>query len=172
MKIIERAIFPILKEALTDQRVVVLTGMRRVGKTTTLRWLLNQIPSENKIYLDLERMDQRAVFHEANYDLVLDYLRNLRLDVKQPMTVALDEIQYEPNLPSVVKYLYDHYPIKFLLTGSSSYYLKNLFSESLAGRKVVYEIYPLRFGEYLDFRGVPYRNRPTLDEMRFDVHEF
>ena len=172
MKIIERAIFPILKEALTDQRVVVLTGMRRVGKTTTLRWLLNQIPSENKIYLDLERMDQRAVFHEANYDLVLDYLRNLRLDVKQPMTVALDEIQYEPNLPSVVKYLYDRYPIKFLLTGSSSYYLKNLFSESLAGRKVVYEIYPLRFGEYLDFRGVPYRNRPTLDEMRFDVHEF
>ena len=172
MKIIERAIFPMLKEALTDQRVVVLTGMRRVGKTTTLRWLLDQIPSENKIYLDLERMDQRAVFHEANYDLVLDYLRNLGMDVKQPMTVALDEIQYEPNLPSVVKYLHDNYPIKFLLTGSSSYYLKNLFSESLAGRKVVYEMSPLRFGEYLDFRGVPFRNRPMLDEMRFDVHEY
>ena len=172
MKIIERAIFPILKETLSDQRIVVLTGMRRVGKTTTLHWLLDQIPSDNKIYLDLERMDQRAVFHEANYDLVLDYLRNRGLDVKKPMTVALDEIQYEPNLPSVVKYLYDHYPIKFLLTGSSSYYLKNLFSESLAGRKVVHEMYPLRFGEFLDFRGVPYRYRPTLDEMRFDVHEF
>jgi Predicted ATPase (AAA+ superfamily) len=172
MKIIERAIFPVLKGTLADQRAVVVTGMRRVGKTTTLKWLLEQVQSDNKIYLDLERLDQRAVFREENYELVLDYLRNRGMDIHQPMTVALDEIQYEPNLPSVVKYLHDHYPIKFLLTGSSSYYLKNFFSESLAGRKVVYELFPLRFGEFLDFKGIPYRVRPSLEEMRFDVYEF
>jgi predicted AAA+ superfamily ATPase len=172
MQIVERAIFPALKETLDDHRVIVITGMRRVGKTTSLRWLLDQVPSQNKIYLDLERLDQRAVFHEENYDLVVEYLRNLGMDINQPMTVALDEIQYEPNLPSVVKYLYDHYSIKFLLTGSSSYYLKNYFSESLAGRKMVYELFPLRFGEFLDFKGIPYRKRSTLEEMRFDVHEF
>jgi predicted AAA+ superfamily ATPase len=109
-----------------------------VGKTTTLRWLLEQVPSPNKIYLDLERLDQRAVFAQANYDLALNYLVNRGLDAAQPMTVALDEIQYAPNLPSVVKYLIDHFGIKFILSGSSSYYLKHLFSESLAGRKVVY----------------------------------
>ncbi|MBK7203388.1 MAG: AAA family ATPase [Anaerolineae bacterium] len=49
-----------------------------------------------------------------------------------------------PNIPSVVKYLHDAYPIKFILTGSSSYYLKNYFTESLAGRKVVFEMFPPR----------------------------
>lgn len=98
MQIIERYLFPILKNSLADRRAVVITGMRRVGKTTTLQWLLNQIPSSNKIYLDLERLDQRAVFQESNYDLVINYLRNRGLDTDQPMTVALDEIQYVPNL--------------------------------------------------------------------------
>jgi hypothetical protein len=172
MKTIERAIFPLLKRALSDQRVVVITGMRRVGKTTSLQWLLNQVPSNNKLYMDLERLDQRAVFQEKNYDNVLNYFRNLGLNINEPMTVALDEIQNTPNLPSVVKYLYDHYRIKFLLTGSSSFYLKNFFSESMAGRKIVFEMFPLGFGEFLDFHGVPYHRRTVFDEMVFDAREF
>jgi hypothetical protein len=161
-----------LKDALGDQRAVVITGMRRVGKTTSLHWLLEQVNSKNQIYLDLERLDQRTVFQENNYDLVINFLRNRGLDLNQPMTVALDEIQYVPNLPSVVKYLSDNYQIKFLLTGSSSFYLKNYFTESLAGRKVVFEMFPLTFGEFLGFRGVTYRTREQFDEMRFDPYEF
>jgi predicted AAA+ superfamily ATPase len=172
MKTIERAMFPSLRKSLTDKRVVVITGMRRVGKTTTLRWLLDQVPSTNKLYLDLERIDQRKVFQESNYEIVLNYFRNLGVDPDQPLTVALDEIQYAPNLPSVVKYLYDHHGIKFLLTGSSSFYLKYYFSESMAGRKVVYELFPLGFGEFLNFRGVPYRRRESFEEMVFNSHEF
>jgi predicted AAA+ superfamily ATPase len=168
----QRYLFPILKDALADTRVVVITGMRRVGKTTTLHWLLDQVSSTNKTYLDLERLDQRAVFEESNYDLVINFLRNRGLDTSQPMTVALDEIQYVPNLPSVVKYLVDNYPIKFLLTGSSSFYLKNYFTESLAGRKVVFEMFPLTFGEILDFRGVTHQPREKFANMRFDQYEF
>lgn len=172
MKIIDRSIFPFLQQALADQRAIVITGMRRVGKTTTLQWLLDQVPSTNKIYLDLERLDQRVVFQETNYEIVLNYFRNLGMDPNRPMTVALDEIQTVPNLPSVVKYLYDHYGIKFLMTGSSSYYLKNFFSESMAGRKAIFEMFPLNFGEFLDFRGTPYRRRVTLEDMRFDPLEY
>ncbi len=172
MTTIERALFPALKSTLADRRIVVITGMRRVGKTTTLRWLLDQSPTQNKIYLDLERLDQRAVFQESNYDIVLNFLRSRGLDPAQPLVVALDEIQYAPNLPSVVKYLYDHHGIKFLLTGSSSYYLKHLFTESLAGRKIVFEMYPLSFGEFLDFRGVPYQRRISLKEMLFARYEY
>jgi predicted AAA+ superfamily ATPase len=145
---------------LADNRAVVITGMRRVGKTTSLNWLLEQISSPNKLYLDLERLDYRAVFQESNYDLVLNFLRNRGLNPNQPMTVALDEIQYVPNLPSVIKYLTDHYAIKFLLTGSS------------AGRKIVFEMSPLTFGEFLDFRGATYRRRTEFADMCFDAYEF
>jgi predicted AAA+ superfamily ATPase len=172
MNIFNRLLFPAMKDALTDQRAIVITGMRRTGKTVSLRWLLEQVSSLNKIYLDLERLDQRAVFQESNYDLALDYLRNRGLDTSQPMTVALDEIQYAPNLPSVVKYLHDTYGIKFLLSGSSSFYLKNYFTESLAGRKVVFEMSPLTFGEFLNFRGLTYRRREMFKEMRYDPHEY
>jgi len=167
-----RFLFSALKEALSDNRAVVITGMRRVGKTTSLHWLLDQVASSNKIYLDLERLDQRAVFQESNYDLVINFLRNRGLDSNQPMTVALDEIQYVPNLPSVVKYLADNHQIKFLLTGSSSFYLKNYFTESLAGRKVVFELFPLTFGEFLSFRAVTYQRRERFVDMHFDPYEF
>ena len=75
---------------------MVITGMRRVGKTTSLHWLLDQVTSNNKIYMDLERLDQRAVFQQANYENVLNYFRNIGLNIDQPMTVALDEIQHAP----------------------------------------------------------------------------
>jgi predicted AAA+ superfamily ATPase len=172
MNVIPRALFPALQGALADRRVIVLTGMRRVGKTTTVRWLLDLIPSPNKVYLDLERLDYRAVFQERNYEAVASFLRNRGLDLTQPTCVALDEIQYVPNVPSVIKYLYDTYGIKFILTGSSSYYLKNYFTESLAGRKVVFELFPLSFGEFLDFKGIPYRPRRDFTDMVFDPYEY
>jgi hypothetical protein len=48
----------------------------------------------------------------------------------------------------------DNYPVKFILTGSSSYYLKNLFTESLAGRKKIFELYTLNFSEFLKIKGI------------------
>jgi predicted AAA+ superfamily ATPase len=178
MQTISRSLFPALQRALADQRVIVITGQRRVGKTTAARWLLDQAPTDNKLYLDLERLDQRAVFSESNYDLVPNFLRNRGLDLSRPAYVALDEIQYAPNVPSVVKYLFDasqsagESDVKFILTGSSSFYLKNFFSESLAGRKVLFEMFPLSFGEFLTFRGIPYRPRVDFADMIFDPYEY
>jgi len=42
----------------------------------------------------------------------------------------------------------------------------------MAGRKVVYELFPLGFGEFLDFRGVSYHRRSTLEDMLFDPFEY
>ncbi|MBK7203389.1 hypothetical protein [Candidatus Amarolinea dominans] len=73
MTIVQRTLFPALLRALDDQRVLVLTGMRRGVRQLAVRWLLDQVPSSNKLYLDLERLDQRAAFSERNYDLILDF---------------------------------------------------------------------------------------------------
>lgn len=152
----KRLIWSKLIKEIDREEVVVLTGPRQVGKTTTLKWLLEQIKGDNKIYFDIENIVNRELFEVKNYDIIIQELQNRGLTLNKKLYVAIDEIQLVPNLPSLIKYLFDHYKIKFFLSGSSSYYIKNRFSESMAGRKVVYEMFPLSFQEFLDFQEVNY----------------
>lgn len=142
-----------LKKSLDSKEIVILTGMRRTGKTTLMTSLIDSIPCKNKIFLDLENPLNRKIFEEVNYDNILKNLEKFGITVREKAYIFLDEIQLMSEIPSAIKYLYDHYDIKFFLTGSSSYYLKNLFTESLAGRKFIFELYPLDFEEYLVFKG-------------------
>ncbi|MFA5961157.1 MAG: ATP-binding protein [Parcubacteria group bacterium] len=163
---LERKIYPELKKHLKSRQITVITGMRRTGKTTLLNQLLEDIPSKNKLYLDLERVDNRALFNQKNYDNILKELASKGLSMSDRMYLAIDEIQMFPAIASILKYLYDTFDVKFIVTGSSSYYLKNLFSESLAGRKKIFEIYPLDFGEYLVFHKVFYLKAEKWQEKK------
>ncbi len=149
----KRNIYGSLEVHLSKPQITVITGVRRVGKTTALRHLLKQVPHSNCLYLDLEKIENRVLFSENSYSAVENGLKSLGLVLERPCVLALDEIQLVPAATSVIKYLYDTYNIKFLLSGSSSYYLKNHFSESLAGRKRIFEMYPLSFDEFLYFKG-------------------
>ncbi|HUC94959.1 MAG TPA: ATP-binding protein [Candidatus Saccharimonadales bacterium] len=151
--------------------VTVLTGMRRTGKTTLVQQLLLDIPNKNSLYLDLQRPDNRELFDEKNYEAINEAFiaRGLRAD--EPMVIVLDEIQLAPDSPSAIKYLSDHRKIKFIVTGSSSYYLKNLFSESLSGRKKLFELYPLDFGEFLTFKSISF-SQTDWEKGMFNISEF
>lgn len=131
---------------------VVVTGIRRCGKTFLLKDIYSRVDPKNALFLDLENPLNRRLFEEENYETIKTNLEKLGLDFKKRAFVFLDEIQLMPNLPSVVKYFIDHYKTKFFLTGSASFYLKNLFAESLAGRKFVFELFPLSFEEFLLFK--------------------
>ena len=163
----QRNIFPELKDHLQTKQVTVLTGMRRTGKTTLVKQLIEISPIRQKIYFDLERIDNRELFSEKNYDNIILALTQRGIIFSEKVLIAIDEIQLVPNLPSVIKYLYDTYDIKFLLTGSSSYYLKNRFNESLAGRKKIFDIYPLTFNELLRFKGIEMRRLAEFSEQPF-----
>src|SRR6266508_2854652 len=145
----ERQIFKKLKGEIEAKEITVITGMRRVGKTTALQYLYDLVESENKVLLDLENPINRKVFEEVNYDSIWNNLKQFGITDSQKAYIFLDEAQNLPELSRVAKYLYDHFEVKFFLTGSSSYYLRNLFLESLAGRKIVFELYPLNFSSYL-----------------------
>ncbi len=162
-----RNIFSDLKDHLEVKQVTVLTGMRRTGKTTLVKQLMDESNIRQKIYFDLERLDNRELFSEKNYDNIVFSLTQRGIVFSEKVLIAIDEIQLAPNLPSVVKYLYDTYDIKFLLTGSSSYYLKNRFNESLAGRKKIFDIYPLTFNELLRFKGMEMPRLDTFSNQPF-----
>jgi predicted AAA+ superfamily ATPase len=153
MQYYKRRIFNELNQQLSYKEIVVLTGMRRTGKTTLLKMLFEKVDSENKLMLDMENLINQKVFSEIDFNNVWNGLKEMGLSPDKKAWLFLDEIQAMPEIVNVIKFLYDHYDVKFILTGSSSFYLKNLFPESLSGRKIMYELFPLDFEEFLIFKG-------------------
>jgi len=120
------------------KQAVVLLGARQVGKSTLLKRLF---PKANYLLLDLEKI--RSVFESYN----LDTYKTVLAEQKQ---IILDEVHLLSNPGRAIKILYDLLPdLQIIATGSSSFHIKNKTSESLAGRKIEYYLYPLTFGEYL-----------------------
>ena len=152
-KLFARPIQQEIENQLPYREIVVVNGMRRVGKTTLLRMVYNNIRDGNKAFLDLENIIDQAVFEENDFNNIWANLREYGISKETRSYIFLDEIQAKPEITKAIKYLYDHYNVKFFLTGSSSFYLKNLFPESLAGRKVTFELFPLDFREFLLFKG-------------------
>lgn len=149
----KRKILRVLEKELHTKEIVVLTGMRQVGKTTLLRHLFELVPYTNKVFLDLEDPLVQTVFDEKSFERIWQNLASYGVRRDRPAAMFLDEVQNLPIVSRAVKYLYDHDRVKFFLTGSSSFYLKHLFPESLTGRKVIYELFPLTFEEFLLFKG-------------------
>lgn len=148
----KRKLFQKIWERIDTPEAIVVTGMRRVGKTVLFQQIYDELKSQNKIFLDLENPVNQKYFEEQNYEAIRYQFEILGINSSERSYIFLDEIQFVKNVPSVVKYLMDHHPYKFFLTGSASFYLKNLFTESLAGRKILYELYPLDFDEFLELK--------------------
>ena len=144
------------------KEIVVVTGMRRTGKTTLLRMIYEKIGSSNKVFLDMENVLEQRIFEETDFNNVWANLKPYGVTNKERAHIFIDEVQARPGVVMAIKYLHDHYDAKFFLTGSSSFYLKNLFPESLAGRKVAFELMPLDFREFLVFKG---REAPEGDGL-------
>jgi len=152
MEIKKREIFKKIEPYYETPEAIIITGMRRTGKTTTLHFIRENIASKNKLFIDLENPLNRQYFEESNFERIKSILVGLGLNFSERVYLFIDEIQFVKNLPSVVKYFIDHYQTKFFLTGSASFYLKNHFTETLVGRKYIFHLYPLSFHEFLQFK--------------------
>ncbi len=156
--IFEREIEKQLFEQVDTKQVIVLTGMRRTGKTTVLKSIFNKISSPNKYYFDIENIMERKTFEENDYNNIVKNLKAYGISANEKAYIFIDEIQFMPNLTSVLKYLHDNYNFKFFVSCSSGFYLKNFFPESLAGRKILFELFPLTFREFLKFKNILIEN--------------
>ena len=122
----------------------MLLGARQVGKTTFLRKIF---PAAQYLSVDTEPI--REVLNR--YDPVV-YRQILKSN--QPI-VVIDEIHKLADPGRAAKIFYDQISeYKLIITGSSAFNIKNTASESLAGRKIEYHLYPLTFSEYLVQNGV------------------
>ena len=101
----------------------------------------------------MENPLDRKIFEEEDYNNVWANLTGYGIRKDQKAYVFLDEIQAMPKIAGAMKYLYDHYQTKFFVSGSSSFYLKISFRKACQGEKIIFELYPLDFSEFLQFKG-------------------
>lgn len=132
---IPRDIEPRLRRSARTRPVVVLTGARQTGKTSTLRRLF---PRHAFVSLDLPTEAEQA---EKEPRAFLE---------RHPAPVIIDEVQYAPALFRHLKIGVDaarNRNGRFLLTGSQKFTLMKGVSESLAGRADIVELETLSFAE-------------------------
>src|SRR5256712_4803368 len=132
---IPRDIEPRLLRSARTRPVVVLTGARQTGKTSTFRRLFS---NHEFVSLDLPTEAEQAEKEPQSF---------LR---RHPPPVIIDEVQYAPGLLPHLKGAVDARRAKngqFLLTGSQKFTLMKGISESLAGRADIIELETLSFGE-------------------------
>ena len=138
-----------------DRKISFLLGARQVGKTTLLKTLAEKVSSHGKsLYLDLDII--------SNYEKVSTFetlMATLKVNGYQETEptffyLFLDEFQHYPDLGRIMKNVYDNTAnVKIYASGSSSLAMKEQIQESLAGRKIINDIYPLDFEEFLWFKG-------------------
>lgn len=150
----ERTYFDTLIDDLEKKQISLLIGSRQVGKTTLLKQILAKLKGRNELcaFINLENKEYRKLLDEHPehmFQIVPPLVKGRRL------FVVIDEIQYLQDPSNFLKHLYDEYgeQIKFIVSGSSSFYIDKKFKDSLSGRKRLIEISTLTLAEMLRFKG-------------------
>lgn len=152
-----RKILSEITQYIDGPEIVLLVGARQVGKTSVLYLLMDEFikrgtPEKSILYFDLEDLNVLDVFN-SGVKRFISYLSALGTDIKGRLYIFVDEIQYMDNPANFLKLIADHHKnLKLVVSGSSTLEIRQKFKDSLAGRKVVFEIYPLDFYEFLVFK--------------------
>lgn len=149
-----------------DKPVIkVLTGMRRVGKSTLLTMIkdeiLKNIPDNNKIYLNFESAE---LFDIATAKALHTYLQPLIKKTKGKIYFFFDEIQMVSGWERVINSLSVDKDCDIYITGSNSTLISGDLATLLSGRYTAFEVYPFTFGEFMQI----FRNKKIPKEALFD----
>lgn len=138
------------------RRFAVISGARRVGKTTVMRQLIAHlleqgVPGTNILYISFDN----PVFKLSGLHAVLEAYRQVTYRGGRCF-YFLDEIQYAEDWSLWVKTLYDHHPdVQVVATGSASPALERGAADSGVGRWRVFRMPTLTFREYCTLQGIP-----------------
>jgi predicted AAA+ superfamily ATPase len=142
MNFLNRGITELFNKRVIPNKVLILLGARRVGKTAFIKNYLTTIPKEDYLQLNGEDIQDATLLKErsvANYKRLLD---NTKL-------LVIDEAQNIPEIGLILKLIVDSIDgIKVIVTGSSVFDLSNKLGEPLVGRKNTIYLFPFAQMEF------------------------
>lgn len=153
----KRNLYKEIELFIPDKEIIVIHGARQVGKTSLLKFIIenNKMVSDNYFYIDFEIPEYLSICNKGVSELI-EFLRSKKLFNNGRLFLLIDEIQHLENPSGFLKLLCDHHSeqVKVITTGSSSFSIKSKFKDSLVGRIIDFELFPLSFDEYLEFKGI------------------
>lgn len=170
MQLYKRKIFDKIEPYIGDETVIVLHGARQVGKTHILYYLREWLNKKGKknFYYDLEYPELLESFNKGVESLI-SKITDDGYQKGEECYCLIDEIQYLDNPSSFLKIIADHYKnIHLIVSGSSTFEIKSKFKNSLAGRTVSFEVFPLDFEEYIEFTGENIKVTDLLSELSIE----
>jgi predicted AAA+ superfamily ATPase len=151
----KRDIYDTIKSKMTSRFIISITGLRRVGKTTILYQIIDNLLTNGVDQSDILffSFDERSA---DVGDVIETYVTFQKKDLReQRVFVFFDEIQKCEGWENELKKYYDLYPkLKFVISGSESLFIKSRTKETLAGRILDYNIGSFTFREFLRFKNV------------------
>ena len=138
-----------LKNMLGIKVIKVITGLRRVGKTTLFSQFQqelknNGVSEKNIIYLNLEEMENEALLERH---VLHDYIMRLA-DKNTTNYIFLDEIQMVPKFEKLIDSLFVKDFMDIYITGSNAWFLSSELATLLTGRYIEISVLPLSFREF------------------------
>lgn len=152
---LSRKILELLREDFDRKEARIIIGPRQVGKTTILKKIMRYCINRKipYVYFNLE-VPAHAEHFARPMGTVLKEL------TAKGQVVFIDEFHYLPNATKLFKAVFDQYPsVRIYASGSSAIAMHKHLKESLAGRRLLYRIFPLSFEEW-----IPSRSKVTLPD--------
>jgi predicted AAA+ superfamily ATPase len=143
MEYVERDLEDEIWKYMDKPEILAVVGPRQSGKTTLFKKL--QADLDNSNYVTFEDRDVLEVFEEDEKEFAQLYMDGFDY-------VLIDEFQYAEEGGTKLKYLYDEYDTKILITGSSAADMTIEGLKHLTGRVLKFNLYPFSFEEFLRYR--------------------
>ena len=151
---IPRALKDTIEQRLFKGKALLIFGPRQSGKSTLMETILQD---RDHLYLNGDDADVREILTNTT-------ATKLKLIVGNKKIVFIDEAQRIANIGLTLKLFTDQIKdVQVIATGSSAFELSSQVNEPLTGRKYEFMLYPLSFGELVQYHGL-------LQEKRLIEH--
>lgn len=137
------------------KEITIIIGIRRSGKSTLMYQMISNLLKEHIdprqiLFINLE---DKKLTQDSLEEIYQEYRKTLNPEKKA--YIFLDEIHKRKEWELWIRKKYDQKTNdKFIISGSCSYLLKKEYSTLLTGRNLTFEVTPLSFAEYLNFKEI------------------
>jgi len=150
------------------RQIVILTGLRRVGKTTLMKLIIEElidkgVEPKRILYVSLDDY----LLHKNNILEIINEFRKVhKIKIEGKIYLFLDEVTYKDGFHVQLKNIYDSQNTKLFVASSSAAILRDK-KASLTGRAITIEVKPLDLKEYLFFNEITIKKR---DKQLYKSH--